>query len=100
MMIPLKQECAGQEAKALPGSPASRRHTKAPLSEGGLEAAAHPEGCALSPLPHGYPCRPAMLDAAPLGPAGGGGGLGGRQVHCSRSVRAQHLGAHLSRGPP
>lgn len=57
MMIPLKQECAGQEAKALPGSPASRRHTKAPLSEGGLEAAAHPESCALSPLPYGYPCR-------------------------------------------
>lgn len=34
MAIVLSQECAGQEARALPGSPTSRLHTKAPLSAG------------------------------------------------------------------
>lgn len=59
VMSPLKQECASQEARALPVSPTSHRLTKAHCLQGGLSravrpcageaASAPPEGCALCP---------------------------------------------------
>lgn len=41
-MTPLKQECAGQEARALPASLASRRLTKARCLQGGPSRAVRP----------------------------------------------------------
>lgn len=76
MMTPLKEECACQEDRALPKSPASHRPTKARCLQGGLSRAVwpcageaelpHPEGCAL--CPHMVPRGNWHLFASP-GPA-------------------------------
>lgn len=42
VMTPLKQECVGQEARALPASVTSGRHRKARCLQGGLSWAVHP----------------------------------------------------------
>lgn len=94
MMTPLRQECASQEARALPEGPASSGTQRPRCVRGGPEppsacapeAVARPEGCALSPLP--AECWPSWKSLCR------GEGLGSRQAPLGRRVSAQGTGAH------
>lgn len=101
-MTPLKQECAGQEARALPASLASRRLTKARCLQGGPSRAIRP--CVrwgqhwLTPKAvlclHMVPVVAECLLFASRGPAWRRSGpiLRGRSVNFRRRVRVQHIG--------
>lgn len=101
-VTPLKQECAGQEARALPASLASRRLTKARCLQGGPSRAVRP--CVrwgqhwLTPravlCPHMVPVVAERLLFASCGPAWRRSGpiLRGRSIKFRRRVRVQHIG--------